>query len=169
VTITNPAGVAGNPTIDVDPANFTGIPESAVVNLVTDLAAKAPLAAPALTGTTTAVNATLSGRLLITPDALTDAATIVVDASLGNDFTVTLGGNRILGNPSNPVNGQRILFAIRQDATGSRTISLDTAYRLGTDITAVTLSTAANKTDYLGVRYNGTDAKWDVIAFVRGY
>src|SRR5512142_3555486 len=31
--------------------------------------------------------------------ALTDATTIAVDASLGNDFSVTLGGNRTLGAP----------------------------------------------------------------------
>ena len=31
---------------------------------------------------------------------LTDAATIAVDMSLGNNFSVTLGGNRTLGNPT---------------------------------------------------------------------
>lgn len=139
------------------------IAQSKVTNLTTDLAALAPLASPTFTGTVTAT------RVIQTPVALTDASTIAVNAALGNQFTVTLGGNRTLGNPTNSTNGQMILFAIRQDGTGTRTLTLGTDYRLGTDITVVTLSTAINKTDYLGVRYNSTDSKWDVIAFTKGF
>jgi hypothetical protein len=145
------------------------IAESDVTNLVTDLAAKAPLASPALTGTATAVNLTMSGRQLNTPVALTPGATVAVDASLGNDFTLTAAQAFTLSNPTNLVNGQKLLFAIRQDGTGGRVMTLDTIFRLGADITAVVLSTGINKTDYLGVRYNGTDTKLDVIAFVKGY
>lgn len=129
-------------------------------------------ASPTFTGTVTQAAVTQTGRTLTTYTVLTDAATIAVDASLGNHFTVTLGGNRTLGNPTNPPGAgqdQMILFAIRQDGTGSRTLTLDTNYRFGTDITSITLSTGINKTDYLGVRYNVTDSKWDVIAFVKGY
>jgi len=100
---------------------------------------------------------------------LTDAATIVVDATSGDIFTVTLGGNRTLGNPSGAVNGQRLTFRIRQDGTGSRTLSFDTKYRFGTDLTSITLTTTAGKTDYIGVIYHSTDDKFDVVAFMKGY
>jgi hypothetical protein len=101
--------------------------------------------------------------------ALTDAATIATDASLANHFRVTLGGNRTLGNPTNPTNGQKVVWELIQDATGSRTITLDTNFALGTDISSVTLTTTASKRDFLGAVYNSTSGKWYVIAFVKGY
>lgn len=100
---------------------------------------------------------------------LTDAATIATDASLGDVFTVTLGGNRTLGNPTNPKKGQVILYAVRQDATGSRTLAYDTKFRFGTDVTSPTLTTTAAKTDYLSFRYNDTDDKWDCLSVAKGY
>lgn len=105
----------------------------------------------------------------IAPVALTDAATIAVDASLGNHFRVTLGGNRTLGAPTNPTNGQKILIEVKQDGTGSRTLAYNAAYRFGTDVTSPTLTTTASKTDFLGFVYNSTAAKWDCIAVSKGY
>ena len=105
--------------------------------------------------------------------ALTDAATIAVDALLANTFTITLtdavGASRNLGAPSNPVNGQKIIIAIRQGGTGSKTINYNAVYRFGTTVTSPTLSTAAGKTDYLGFQYNSTDSKWDCLAVALGY
>jgi hypothetical protein len=103
------------------------------------------------------------------PVTLTDAATIATNASLGNHFRVTLGGNRTLGNPTNPTDGQKVIWELIQDATGSRTITLGNAFALGTDITSVTLTTTVNKRDFLGAVYNAAAAKWYVIAFVKGY
>ena len=100
---------------------------------------------------------------------LTDGASIATDSSLGNVFYVTLGGNRILSNPTNSTSGKRIIWRIKQDATGGRTITLDTKFRLGTDITSVVLSTSPSITDYIGAIYNAQDDKWDVIAFVKGF
>jgi len=54
---------------------------------------------------------------------LTDAATIAWDMSTGFDFIVTLGGNRIMGAPTNTKVGQKGRLIIAQDGTGGRTIS----------------------------------------------
>ena len=55
--------------------------------------------------------------------ALTDGATIAVDLSLGNNFSVTLAGNRTLGDPSNVTAGQSGVIVVTQDGTGSRTLA----------------------------------------------
>lgn len=104
-----------------------------------------------------------------TPADLTDQATIATDASLGNHFRVTLGGNRTLGNPSNPTDRQRVIWELIQDATGSRTITLGSAFALGTDLTAITLTTTASKRDFMGAIYNSSTSKWYVTAFIKGY
>lgn len=101
--------------------------------------------------------------------ALTDAATIATDASQGNHYRVTLGGNRTLGNPTNPTDGQRSTWELIQDGSGSRTIALDSKFALGTDIAAVVLTTTASKRDFLTAIYNQAADKWFVVSFVKGY
>lgn len=110
-----------------------------------------------------------AARAQAPPVDLTDAATIATDASLGTHFRVTLQGNRTLGAPTNPTDGQKIFYEITQDAAGARTITLDAAFVLGTDISSVTLTTTASKRDFMGCVYNSAAAKWYVIAFAKGY
>jgi hypothetical protein len=92
------------------------------------------------------------------PLALTDAATITVDAVAHNSFSVTLGGNRTLAAPSNLANGMLLNFAIRQDGTGGRTLAFDAIYDFGDQGTPV-LSTAASAVDYVSGYYDSTSAK----------
>jgi hypothetical protein len=101
--------------------------------------------------------------------ALTDAATIATDANLGNHFRVTLGGNRTLGNPSNPRDGQTGTWEIIQDGTGSRTLAFGTKFAFGTDVPSCVVSTTANKRDFMTAVYNATADKWFVTRCVRGY
>jgi hypothetical protein len=79
---------------------------------------------------------------------LTDGATVTPDFSTGFDFALTLGGNRTLAAPTNIKTGQRGRFRLQQDATGSRTITLNSVYKTAGGA-SVTLSTAANSVDYL--------------------
>ena len=85
---------------------------------------------------------------------LTDAATIAVDASLGNDFRVTIAGNRTMGNPSNPTDGQKITLQITQGAGGSSAITWGSVYQFSDGLPQPILSTTAGQTDLLAFIYN---------------
>lgn len=89
--------------------------------------------------------------------ALTDAATIAVDFADSNNFSVTLGGNRTLGNPTNQVAGQSGSIFVAQDGTGSRTLaySSDWEFAGGTAPTLSTAASAVDRIDYI-VRASGS-------------
>lgn len=84
------------------------------------------------------------------PVALTDAATVAVDMNSGINFSLTLGGNRTMGAPSNTKNGQSGCFLIKQDGTGSRTLSWNSVYKwpAGTAPTLTTTASAVDKVYY---------------------
>jgi len=77
---------------------------------------------------------------------LTDGATITPDFSTGNNFTVTLGGNRTLANPTNTTVGQSGVIYIVQDGTGSRTLGVGTHWHFPAG-TAPTLTTTGGSVD----------------------
>ena len=77
---------------------------------------------------------------------LTDGATITPDFDTGNIFTVTLGGNRTMANPSNLVAGQSGSIFIVQDGTGSRTLTWGSYWDFINGV-APTLSTTASAVD----------------------
>lgn len=126
----------------------------------------------AATGTSVVLTGTIQttgGAVLGGVAAVTFNATLPTDASLGNHFRTTLTNNFTLANPTNPTNGQRIVWELIQDATGSRVMTLDSKWALGTDITATTLTTTASKRDFLTAIYNLTADKWYITGFVKGY
>lgn len=92
-----------------------------------------------------------------------------IDVSLGDPIDMTLTGNVTAAALSGGIDGQKITLRLKQDATGGRTWAFTSSARFGTDITAITLSTAANKTDYIGLIYHATDDKYDVVAFTKGF
>lgn len=97
-----------------------------------------------------------------TPVALSDGATISVDASLSNNFYVTLGGNRTLANPTNLSDGMILCFVLKQDGTGSRVITWGSKYKFPSDLTP-TLSSGANDIDFMSAYY---DAAGDILICV---
>ena len=92
----------------------------------------------------TAQTFTASQRGTIT--VLTDGATITPDFAVTNNYSVTLGGNRTLANPTNITAGQSGSIFVSQDGTGSRTLAYGTNWDFAGG-TAPTLSTAASSVD----------------------
>ena len=129
--------------------------------LTTAIARPASAAAQATT--------TESGAVAPAVVNLTDAATIAVDASLGNDFRVTITANRTIGNPANPANGQQIIFQVTQGSGGSFTLSWDSSYEFSDELPQPSLSTTAGQTDLLGFIYNVAKGTWLLAAFVNGF
>ena len=80
--------------------------------------------------------------------ALTDGTTITPDFAVANNFSITLGGNRTLANPSNLTAGQSGVIVITQDGTGSRTLAYGSQWKFSNG-TAPTLTTTASAVDVL--------------------
>ena len=126
-------GAAGEITVDTD--------KDVVVVHDGSTAGGFPLAAIAKAQTFTAAQRG-------TVSALTDGATITPNFATANNFSVTLGGNRTLANPTNLTAGQSGAIAITQDGTGSRTLAFGSYWKFAGG-TAPTLTTTASKVDVL--------------------
>ncbi len=123
-TVTNGDGVSGNPTVGPDLASAAQY-QAATANKVL------------------AADAVWSAAAQVT---LTDGATITPDFGAGLNFVVTLGGNRTLANPSNAKAGQSGIILVKQDGTGSRTLTWGSNWKWPA-ATAPTLSTTASRVD----------------------
>ncbi|HWY77186.1 MAG TPA: hypothetical protein VN281_16305 [Verrucomicrobiae bacterium] len=111
-------------------------------------------------------NAPLSAPL--PPVSLAYSGTNVpVSAALGNYFRLTATGNFMLQNPSGGADGQRVTFEIIQDATGGRTMTFGNAYKFGTDLPVVNLSTNAGLRDFITCVCSGTN--FYVVGFIKGF
>lgn len=84
---------------------------------------------------------------------LTDATTIVWNGSTAKNATVTLAGSRVL-SITNPIAGVTYRLIVKQDATGSRTLTFPSnSVWQGAQ---QTLSTSANAVDKILLTYSGT-------------
>jgi hypothetical protein len=94
------------------------------------------------------------------------ASTITPDLSAGNIFEITLDGNKTFANPSNLVPYTIYTFIVKQDATGSRTITWGSVYQWANG-TAPALTTGANAVDIVTFISDGTNLFGTYIRDVR--
>ena len=87
---------------------------------------------------------------------LTDGATVSWNMNSGGAATLTLGGNRTISAPTNLQDGATYYLILKQDATGSRTVTWNAVFKWAGG-TAPTLSTGANAIDLLTFVSDGTN------------
>lgn len=109
------------------------------------------------------VQNTFTKTIINAPSALTSGSSIAVDASLSNVFTLTLGTNATLANPTNLAAG-KFTFIITQDGTGGRTLAFGSAYKFATGSTA-TIAAGINAVSVLSCISNGTTLYCSLAAF----
>lgn len=82
---------------------------------------------------------------------LTDGATVTPDFAASNNYTLTLGGNRTIANPTNLTAGQSGSIFLVQDGTGSRLASWGSYWEFagGTAPTLTTTASAVDRIDYV--------------------
>ena len=88
------------------------------------------------------------------------AANVQLNFANAQNFNLTLGINTHLNLPSNPTVGQAGTIVVKQDGTGSRTLSYAGAWEFpsGTAPTLTTTASAEDRIDYYVVAANAIHA-----------
>ena len=102
---------------------------------------------------------TFSGPVIETVTTLTDATSIALDLSQGNNFYIQLtsatGSSRTLENPSNATVGQcGAIYVIQDVSAGNKTMSFGNAYRFKNG-TAPTITASISSVDLLVYNVRG--------------
>ena len=111
------------------------------------------------------VKKSIKRKAIINPISVTTAstATLTVDSDV-NDFVVLTAQSEALtiaAPTGTPVEGQKLIIRLKDDGS-ARGITFNAIFR-AIGITLPT-TTVASKITYLGLVYNSTDTKWDVVA-----
>jgi hypothetical protein len=114
-------------------------------------------------GVTSAIQTQIDTKAPLNPRVQTVASSATVTPVSTNDI-VTITAQAVgltLANPTGTfVEGQALMIRIKDNGT-ARAITFDTNYR-AIGVTLPT-TTVISKTMYLGIIYNSTDAKWDIV------
>lgn len=162
---------AATASVDLTSGNVTGtlpMSKGGTGNTVTGTSGQIAVSdgskyVPATGATASEYRSAATDKILLADDvwsaagtvALTDGTTIALDLSSGINFTLTIGGNRTLSNPTNVKVGQTGWIRIQQDGTGSRTLAYGSNYKWNA-ATAGVLSTTASAVDLLVYTVTGS-------------
>lgn len=97
----------------------------------------------------------------------TDTGSVACDWSAYDEIRITLTANTTL-TFAGALDGQGCILKLRQDAVGSRSVSLPANVRTNAIIAAYSPTLVAGKADLVGVRYDGQDSRYDLVSLIQG-
>ena len=158
ITIANLPSTSDASAVHVDGANeITAITEKTSVSNIDEFIIEDSAAS--------FVKKSIKRKAIVDPinTSTASTATLTIDTDV-NDFAVITAQSQalIIGAPSGtPVEGQKLIIRIKDDGS-ARAITFNAIFRaIGITLPNTTVS---SKITYLGLVYNSTDTKWDVIA-----
>ena len=158
ITIANLPATSDASAVHVDAANeITAITEKTSVSNIDEFIIEDSAAS--------FVKKSIKRKAIVDPinTSTASTATLTIDTDV-NDFAVITAQSEALtiGAPrGTPVEGQKLIIRIKDDGS-ARAITFNAIFRaIGITLPTTTVS---SKITYLGLVYNSTDTKWDVIA-----
>ena len=109
-----------------------------------------------LTSLTVSGQMTFSSSVVFSQNSTTTSGTVTLDFDAYQNHFLTINGNITLANPSTENIGQAGVIALKQDGTGSRTLSLGTDWET-VQGAGYTLTTTGGATDIIPYYVVGTD------------
>ncbi len=102
---------------------------------------------------------------------LAEAAPTSMDISLGTIFDLTLTASRTINftGGTAALDGRKCVLRIKQGGSGSYLVTWGTGSHFGTSFTSITLSTAVNAVDLVGIIYRHAATSYDIAAYSLGY
>lgn len=147
--VVHDGATAGGTPLAKESHNHTGVYEPADATILKDADIGVAVQAYDADTAKTDVEQTWTAQQTPMKGTLTDGANIDWNGDThGQVVKLTLGGNRTMNAPTNINEGAMYALRVAQDATGSRTISWNAAYKFG-GAGAPTLTTAANAVDWI--------------------
>jgi hypothetical protein len=156
----NSKALSANISLDKTDIGLANVDNTADTAKPISTAMQAALDLKAALTVTNALDTRISTLETTTVATLTYSATVTPNANTAKSFKLAMTGDAALAVPTNGAEGNRLFIAVT--ASGAdRTLTLNGSYRLTTG-TSATIVIPNSKTQYIGLRYNGTN--WTVIA-----
>lgn len=102
-------------------------------------------------------------------DAGNTGTSLTTDATQQSIRRATVSDNFTLENPTNAIDGQKLVWELQQNGTGGFAVTYGSKFVIPSAITDSTISGTANETSIIAAIYNASKDEFLVTGVIQGY